>query len=212
MREDPAIVIRHISRRRFIGWLAVVAPLPIFVRGAHAAAVDVLTNPRADAPEAETLRALGATVLPSELGMAGQERVVTAFQQWMTAYRERAELNHAYGNSRIRYSPPTPAIRWAEQLRDLEEAAHQQFGRAFADSSAAQRRELVRAALAPLRADAMPSVGTAPHVAIALLAHFYESADAIDLCYAARIGKSTCRPLAEQVHRPLPLAPGRGTD
>ena len=46
-------------------------------------------------------------------------------------------------------------------------------------------------------------------VAVALLAHFYESADGIDLCYRAQIGKGTCRPLSQQSRKPLPLmSPG----
>jgi hypothetical protein len=205
-------MIRILSRRRFIGWLAAMVPLPMLTRGAHTAAVSVLTDPRASTTEAETLRAVGATVLPSGLGGPGRDRVVAGFQRWIAAYREGAELNHAYGSSRIRYSPPTPATRWAEQLRSLEDAAQGQFGRAFAASSASERRALLATALSPLGLDAMPAVAAAPHVAIALLAHFYESAAAVDMCYAARIGRSTCRPLGEQMRHPLPLAPSRGAD
>ena len=42
--------------------------------------------------------------------------------------------------------------------------------------------------------------------AVALLAHFYASPAATDLCYEARIGKDTCRPLAQSSRKPLPLA------
>jgi hypothetical protein len=51
----------------------------------------------------------------------------------------------------------------------------------------------------------MPSVADASHVAVALLAHFYESPAAGDLCYEARIGRQTCRPLAQQSRKPLPV-------
>ena len=48
----------------------------------------------------------------------------------------------------------------------------------------------------------MPAVAGASHVALALLAHFYGSSAANDLCYGAQIGKSTCRPLAASPHAP----------
>jgi hypothetical protein len=53
---------------------------------------------------------------------------------------------------------------------------------------------------------ACPAVGDANHVAVGLLAHFLDSADAADLCYDAQIGKNRCRPLAASSRKPLPLA------
>jgi hypothetical protein len=38
-----------------------------------------------------------------------------------------------------------------------------------------------------------------------MLAHFYESPEAADLCYEAQIGKNQCRPLAASLRKPLPL-------
>ena len=51
----------------------------------------------------------------------------------------------------------------------------------------------------------MPGVADANHVSLALLAHFYDSSAATDLCYEAQIGKQTCRPLAASARKPLPL-------
>jgi hypothetical protein len=42
-------------------------------------------------------------------------------------------------------------------------------------------------------------------VALALIAHFYESSAATDLCYEAKIGRATCRPLADSHRKPLPM-------
>ena len=69
----------------------------------------------------------------------------------------------------------------------------------------ADRAELVCAALKGQRLDRMPGVADAAHVALALLAHFYESPGAADLCYDAQIGKNQCRPLAASPRKPLPL-------
>jgi hypothetical protein len=55
------------------------------------------------------------------------------------------------------------------------------------------------------RIDRMPAVGDAQNVIIALIAHFYDSSSANDLCYQAQIGRQTCRPLAAQSRKPLPM-------
>ena len=67
--------------------------------------------------------ALGAAVLPSELGATQIAYIVAGFRRWIDGYRENAEVNHAYGNSRLRFTGPTPATRWAKQLDDLDIAA-----------------------------------------------------------------------------------------
>ena len=63
----------------------------------------------------------------------------------------------------------------------------------------------MRAALQGQRVDRMPSIADAPHVALAMLAHFYGTSASIDLCYQAQIGDKTCRPLAAQARKPLPM-------
>lgn len=187
------------TRRRFLASLAAAVPIAVVVRRAHAAALAHLqTDPR-------VLDALGETVLPSELGGAGLAREIAAFRDWGAGYREGAELVHGYGTSRLRSTGPTPLTRWMRQLDELDAAARAKHQHAFREVSIAQRAELVRAALANDRLDRMPAVGDARHVAVALLAHFYESTEASDLCYHARIGKSTCRPLASSTRVPMPM-------
>jgi hypothetical protein len=191
-----------LSRRAFLGWLAASVPAAAFVRRAHAASISHL------AADPRTLRALGDVVLPAELGAAGTATAVDSFQRWIIGYKEGAERVHGYGTSRLDFTGPTPATRWASQLDHLDSAARSRFAKPFADVPVAQRREMIVAELTMLKVDRLPSPGRAPHVALALLAHFYASGEATDLCYQARIGQQTCRPLANASRKPLPLARG----
>lgn len=139
------------------------------------------------------------------MGQAALRAEVEAFQQWMDGYREHAEITHGYGTSRLRFTGPTPATRWVKQLDELDARARSANQQSFADLAPAQRAEMVRAVLANERLDRMPAVGDANHVAAAMLAHYYESPRASDLCYEAHIGKNLCRPLGDQARKPLPL-------
>jgi hypothetical protein len=188
-----------ISRRRFLAWAATTIPAAAIVRRADAAAVFELQRGPA------TLRALGAAILPSELGAAGIDAEVAAFQKWISGYRENVETTHGYGSSRLGSTGPTPATRWMTQLDDLEAKARQAHAKAFSALTVDERRALVRDALANERGTGIPGVRGASHVALALLGHFYESPVATDLCYEAQIGDSTCRPLSTSSRMPLPL-------
>ena len=180
------------SRRAFLGALATSIPAVVLVRRAHAAAVDELAS------DPDTLHSLAEAVLPSELSATQLGAIVAGFQRWIAGYRDNAELLHGYGTSALERARPTPATRWAAQLQSL--------GRPFAQASIPERQRIVQRELDTLKAERIPPIGRAPHVALAVLAHFYGSADATDLCYRASIGKQTCRPLAAQARRPLPLA------
>jgi hypothetical protein len=188
-----------LSRRSFLTSLAAALPLTALVRRAHAAAVIHLESDPA------TLDALAAAVLPSELGNAGTTRAAREFREWGAKYHENAELVHGYGTSRLRSTGPTPLTRWTTQLDELEAQAQRTHQRHFHDLTVTQRADLVRAALEGERLDRMPSVGDANHVAIALLANFFDSAAAADLCYNAQIGRQTCRPLSASSRKPLPM-------
>jgi hypothetical protein len=201
-----------VSRRRFLGALAAALPLAVIARRAHTAAlVHLRTDPA-------TLHALAETILPSELGAAGISAAATAFLDWGANYHEGAELVHGYGTSRLRATGPTPVTRWSRQLDDLDTAAQTKHQHAFRELPIAERTALVRAAIAndstngpergpgeALRPDRMPGVAEAHYIALGLLAHFYESSAAADLCYGVHIGRQTCRPLAAQSTKPSPL-------
>lgn len=186
------------TRRRFLLGVAALLPLPFVARRFHRLAVLAL--------DPVLLRALGGVMLPAELGSGGTERAVAEFERWLAGYREGAEILHGYGSSEIRHTGPSPALRWSAQLIELDSAARRIHGAAFVTRDRVEREELVRAALGAAPAGGLPQVDRAPHIAVGLLAHFYASAAAHDLCYEARIGKGTCRPLADAPKRPLPLA------
>jgi len=188
------------SRRRFLAALAGALPVAIVVRRAHAAAVAHI------AADPATLDALADVVLPSAaLGKAGLMKEVAAFRKWGAEYREGAEVNHGYGTSRLRTLGPTPMTRWSTQLDELDAAAKAKYQRAFHELPGDDRADLVRTALQGQRLDRMPGIADASHVALALLSHFYNSSEANDLCYESSIGQQTCRPLAQQSRKPLPM-------
>jgi gluconate 2-dehydrogenase subunit 3-like protein len=188
-----------LSRRTFLSSLAAALPLTVLLRRAHAAAVIHLESDPA------TLDALAAAILPSELGRAGLAKAARDFRDWGANYHESAELVHGYGTSRLRSTGPTPLTRWTTQLDELEAQSRSTHQRRFSELTVAQRSDLVRAALQGQRLDRMPPVVDANHVAVALLAHFYDSSAANDLCYGAQIGRQTCRPLTASSRKPLPV-------
>lgn len=176
-----------------MAWIAGSVPVVLVVRRVDALAAGWLAN------DAATMRALAEAILPSELGAEGAARVAREFQQWIDGYRENAELVHGYGTSVLEFTKPSPRARWAAQLEGLRRAG-------FGAKSIAERRTTINRALAGERLDRMPDVADAPHVALGLLAFWYGSPEANDLCHQARIGRETCRPLAAQSRKPLPLA------
>ena len=180
------------SRRRFVLGVAALVPLPFLARRLHATAVASLDPTRR--------RALAAAVLPSELGAAALERTVLGFEQWLAGYREGAELLHGYGTGEIRVTGPSPALKWAAQLDAL--------GASFATLPMGERQVQVHTALGAGRFAGFPPIDRAPHIAVGLMAYFYESPEATDLCYEAVIGRNSCRPLATSPRAPLPLARG----
>ena len=178
-----------LSRRRFLASLAGALPVAIIVRRAHAAAVAHIASDPA------TLDALAEVVLPSTaLGKTALMKEVESFRKWGAEYREGAEVNHGYGTSRLRTLGPTPMTRWSTQLDELDAAAKAKHQKAFHEIPVDARADLVRSALQGQRLDRMPGIADASHVALALLAHFYASPGANDLCYEAQIGQSVPTP------------------
>ena len=158
--------------------------------------------------EHEVLLAMAEVLLPSELGPGGRQRVVAEFRQWTAEYDPVPELMHGYGSAEIQYGPPDPAPGWSAQLRGLDLEARRAHGAPFAALPAERRRTIVRAHLASMPGQRLPTPVDAHHVAVALLAYFYDSPAATDLCYRARIGRNTCRVLAQSPERPAPLPAG----
>ena len=190
-----------INRRGFVG--SVAASVPI------AAASRQLLRPGKSARLDDALMgALGHSLLPTELGSDNIDRVVDEFQQWLEQYGADAELNHGYGTSEIDYTPGDPTSRWQEQLDGLNAEAQRRFGASFVDLDADVRRGIIRQQIAADRLDRLPRAYRARHVAVGLLAYFYASPEATDLCYKAAIGKNKCRPLRRSPDEPISLRPG----
>ena len=164
-----------------------------------------VTAPTSRQPNDTVLSALGDAVLPSELGTDGMSRAIGEFQRWMDGYQPDAESAHGYGTGRIERLPADPRPAWKAQLQSLDAEARRSGSQSFAALTRERRQALVRTALAGERGESLPSPLAAKHVALALLAHFYDSSIATDLCYASQIGRQQCRPLAAQAQRPSPL-------
>ena len=196
-------------RRSFLARLAALAaavPLVGWRPSRQARTPDGIASTAPSQPNATTLDALGQAVLPSDLGPDGTRRAVAEFQRWMDGYRPGAEVNHGYGTGRIEMVPADPRPQWMTQLAALDGEARKDGGQSFASLSRERRQALVRTALAGERGETLPSPLAARHIALALVAHFYDSPAATDLCYEAQIGRQQCRPLAAQRTQPVALA------
>ena len=192
-----------LDRRRF---LKTAGGAAVGAAAAGASGAACAASPGTAALDQASLLALGETVLPAELGPDGIQRAVGAFQTWLQGYRPAVEVTHGYGTGNLEYTPAHPGPGWAAQLEALDLEARQRFGAAFATLSADQRDAMVRRQLARERVDRLPDPVQARHVAVGLLAHWTQSPEATNLCYRAKIDPTTCRPLADQVSRPEPLA------
>ncbi len=190
-----------INRRGFVG--SVAASVPIAAASRH-----LLRSGKSAPLDDALIGALGHSLLPTELGSDNIDRVVDEFQQWLEQYSTDAELNHGYGTSEIDYTPGDPTSRWQDQLDGLNAEAQRRFGASFVDLDADVRRGIIRQQIADDRLDRLPRAYRARHVAVGLLAYFYASPEATDLCYKAAIGKNKCRPLRRSPDEPISLRPG----
>ncbi|OFW07071.1 MAG: hypothetical protein A3H96_13710 [Acidobacteria bacterium RIFCSPLOWO2_02_FULL_67_36] len=187
------------KRRTLLQWLAAGAAILPFER------VRLLAQPRELTPEAlATLREIAPTLLPSSLGTAGASAVVDRFAAWVRDYREGAPLAHGYGHPRLARTGPTPASRYLSQLADLDAAA-----RAKAPTWGAldleARRSLLDVSLTKAGVRNLPSRPMGQHVVADLMAFYFRSSAANDLCYNAQIRREICRPIAITTKRPAPL-------
>ncbi len=208
-----------LSRRIFVRVAAAVAALPFIGRRADGRAKQGTAAPGRSASAAATqgapslsvqaLLPVANVVLPAELGAARVERATTAFARWIGAFKAGEETLHPYGSERLGATGASPAAKWVDQLTALDAAARAAHGGVFREQSLANRTALVQAALAREQLGArFPSPITAPHVAIALLAHFAESAEGVNLAYARTIDPKQCRPLAGSPSIPVPISRG----
>ncbi len=137
--------------------------------------------------EEETLHAIAAIVLPSELGAPRIREITGRFIAWVREYRPSAEMEHGYGNTRLRNKPASPAPAYLRQLADLQAAMR--------EPDAAPRRRAIVAAFDEAKISDLPRVPDGRHVAADFMAFFFRGSEANDLCYRAAIGRDQCRGL-----------------
>ena len=150
------------------------------------------------------LRDVAATVLPSAIGSKGQNEAVDNFLRWIRDYKEGVALSHGYGEPRLVKSGPSPAPSYTKQLMALQQAAQARGGR-FGSLPIEVRRELLDSALTGADVRNLPGRPDGKHVVSDLMAHYFRSSAANDLCYNARIGRNTYRAIRVTTVRPAPL-------
>ena len=67
------------------------------------------------------------------------------------------------------------------------------------------RRALLDAALAKAGVRGLPPRPTGQHVVADLMAFYFRSSEANDVCYSAMINREVCRPIAITTRKPAPL-------
>lgn len=142
---------------------------------------------------AAALLAIAEVVLPAE---ADRNAAVAAFASWIDSYKEGADTDHGYGNTRIRALGSSPARNYAAQIAALDEAARAKGASGFAAAPLDVRRAIVEQAIADAKVDRLSARPTGAHVATDVMGHYFYSPTAADLCYRANIGRDACRGLA----------------
>jgi hypothetical protein len=150
------------------------------------------------------LRDVAETVLPSAIGRKGQDEAVDNFLRWIRDYQEGVALSHGYGEPRLVKSGPSPAPGYAAQLSALQAAAKASGGR-FGALPLEERRALLDEAFKAAGIRNLPGRPDGKHVIADLMAHYFRSSAANDLCYNARIGRNTYRAIRVTTVRPAPL-------
>jgi hypothetical protein len=186
------------KRRTLLQWLgSAAASLPwlrVDLHGEELSPGDVLI-----------LRDVARTVLPSAIGAKGQDDAVDELLRWLRDYKEGVPLSHGYGEPRLVRTGPSPAPRYASDLAGLEAAARGRGGR-FGALPLETRRALLDAAFTAAGVRAFPARPDGKHVVADLMALYFRSSAANDLCYNARIGRHTYRAIRVTTVRPRPLA------
>jgi hypothetical protein len=196
------------TRRVFLRWSALTSAalgaLPAFRRrlGAQAAPTGL------KGLESTRLVPIARLVLPPELGEARIDQAAMRFAQWIAGFKPGEETVHPYGSERLGVTGASPAPAWIAQLDALDRSAVAADPNRlpFHLTTPGLRKRLLDDALAAAQLTArVPSAIAAPHVAIALLAHWLDSAEARNLAYGRVIDPQTCRPLAASPRQPVAL-------
>lgn len=163
--------------------------------------------PPLTASDITTLESIADVILPSDLGADGRKRIVAAFVAWVRNFKEGADRGYGYGASTL--SAPTgasPAPRYPEQLAALDAAARTTGSKSFAALPIDARRTIVESALNAGQGIArLPARPTGASLIADLMGFYFNSGEAWNLAYRARIDRDGCRGLAGSDLPPAPL-------
>lgn len=172
---------------------------------AAATRVSTAAQPASESVTTDALLPIAEVVLPAGLGVDGRRAATGAFVRWVRSYKEGADTDHGYGNTRIRNTGPSPARNYPAQMAALDDAARARGAMNFAGAPLDLRRAIIEAALAAAKVERLPRRPNGAHVASDLMGHYFSSSAAEDLCYRAAIGRDTCRGLPGSEARPAAL-------
>lgn len=187
---------------RLVGAVAAAVPLSSLRAFAWAQSAPMLNT--------ATLDAIAEVALPSVLTVGERADAVSAFVEWVAAYRPGADAGHGYGNTRLRKTPPSPASAYPDQLAALEAAANAEGAASLSALAIDARRRVIEAALTmPARVTQMPSQPNGVHVVADFMGQFFHGQTGYNLAYRAAIYREECRGLDGSDAPPAPL-PARG--
>jgi hypothetical protein len=195
---------KHMNRRTWL-WSFAAALLAAPLRRLKAFAR--VQAPALSGADVETLDSIAEIVLPSDLGADGRQRVVGAFVTWIKDYKEGADRGYGYGASTLSApAGPSPAGRYPEQFAAFEATARSKGAASFAALPADARRAQIEASLGSMQGGArLPARPTGTNLIADLMGFYFNSADAWNLAYRARIDRDSCRALAGSEQPPAPL-------
>jgi hypothetical protein len=192
-----------VKRRQALKTLATAAAALPLMR-AELSALDLATAQELQPDQIFVLKDVAPTVLPSAIGAKGHDEAVANFLRWIREYKEGVALSHGYGEPRLVKSGPSPRPAYVDQLAALQQAARARGGR-FGALPLDIRRELLDAAFTAAAVRNLPGRPDGKHVVADLMAHYFRSSAANDLCYNARIGRNAYRAIRVTTVRPAPL-------
>jgi hypothetical protein len=192
--------MHRMKRRTLLQWLGgVVGAVPLRT-------MRVFAQPRDLTDESvATLYEIAATVLPASLGATRVRATADKFVAWTRGYREGVALSHGYGHPRLQRSGASPVPIYIAQLAALAAEASARGAR-WPALDLDTRRRLLDAALTKANVRGLPARPTGQHVVSDLMAFYFRSSEANDVCYNAMINREVCRPIAITTKRPRPLA------
>jgi hypothetical protein len=200
--------MQRMKRRTLLQWLGAMAGA---VATVPLRSIRLLAQPRDLPPESvATLYEIAASVLPASLGAARVREIADKFVAWTRGYREGVALSHGYGHPRLQRSGASPVPIYIAQLAALAAEAATRGAR-WPALDLDTRRRLLDAALTKANIRGLPARPTGQHVVSDLMAFYFRSSEANDLCYRAMINREVCRPIAITTKRPAALtASNRG--